>query len=72
MLNAMAALPRKWVSDGAPTLPWIHGSALRANWEGSSSRMTHFSAAKRREDFDEVAMAAFLRALLWSFSRGGV
>jgi hypothetical protein len=29
LLNAMAALPRKWVSDGAPTLPWIHGSALR-------------------------------------------
>jgi hypothetical protein len=25
----MAALPRKSVSDGAPTLPWIHGSALR-------------------------------------------
>jgi hypothetical protein len=25
----MAALPRKWVSDGAPTLPWIHGSAIR-------------------------------------------
>ena len=25
----MAALPRKWVSDGAPTLPWIRGSAIR-------------------------------------------
>jgi hypothetical protein len=24
----MAALPRKWVSDGAPTLPWIYGSAI--------------------------------------------
>ena len=22
LLDAMAALPRKWVSDGAPTLPW--------------------------------------------------
>jgi hypothetical protein len=21
--------PRKWVSDGAPTLPWIRGSAIR-------------------------------------------
>jgi hypothetical protein len=29
LLDAMAALPRKWVSDGAPTLPWIRGSALR-------------------------------------------
>jgi hypothetical protein len=25
----MAALPRKWVSGGAPTLPWIRGSAIR-------------------------------------------
>jgi hypothetical protein len=25
----MAALPRKWVSDGAPTLPWMRGSAIR-------------------------------------------
>jgi hypothetical protein len=25
----MAALPRKWVSDGAPPLPWIRGSAIR-------------------------------------------
>jgi hypothetical protein len=29
LLDAMAALPRKWVSGGAPTLPWIRGSAIR-------------------------------------------
>jgi hypothetical protein len=29
LLDAMTALPRKWVSDGAPPLPWIRGSAIR-------------------------------------------
>jgi len=24
LLDTKAALPRKWVSDGAPTLPWMN------------------------------------------------
>jgi hypothetical protein len=42
----MAALPRKWVSDGAPTLGYTE--ARFVFWEGPSSGMPHFSAAKRR------------------------
>jgi hypothetical protein len=33
LLDAMAAVPRKWVSDGAPTLPCVHErAAARMLW----------------------------------------
>jgi hypothetical protein len=60
----MAALPRKSDPDGAASLPWrtiarARGSAIRANWEGSSSSPDPFFS--RNAAFLLDAMAALPR-----------
>ena len=38
LLDTMAALPRKWVSGGAPTLPWMNEGSPRSHRQPLQSR----------------------------------
>jgi hypothetical protein len=48
LLDAVAAPPRKWVSDGAPTLPCIQ--------ERAAARLLWRRLYERRESFDSAVI----------------
>ena len=61
LLDAMAAAPRKWVSDGAPTLPCVHERAdARLLWRRLYERRGDLRFGSHRQPLQNRAKAGCL------------